>query len=119
MSLEKKIADLTEAVVALTEAMVNGADSKPAKKAEPKAESKPAKKAEPKAEEPAEESAPSLDDVKAVTLKAVSEFNKSGAVKDILKEFGVAKATLLEEKDRASYISKVEAVIADGDDDLV
>ena len=129
MSLEQKLAELTEAVTALTEAMTNGGTTK-AEEEEAPAKKAPAKKA-PAKKAPAKKAAkesdgPTMEEVRD-KLRQVSKEVSPKEARGILGEFDAKKVTDLDEKDYNEVMEMAEEALEgaesedeeeDDDDDI-
>ena len=123
MSLEERIEELTEAVVALTVALNSGAaaaepEPEPEEEPEPEPEPKkaaPRKKAAPKrgAKKPAGPTLATVHD----KLREVQESLGKEAVKEILEEFEVKKASDLEEEDYKEFIEVCDTTLDEAEDE--
>ena len=84
----------------------------PAEQATPKpVETKKVEKlAEPEPTAPSSHVVPSLDDVKAMSVRLAKAKGRQTVV-DLLKEFGAQSGADVKEADRATYIAKAQAMI--------
>lgn len=132
MSIEQAIVGLTAAIEKYTatieKAMVSDIPpiakaEAPAKAAKAEAPAKAAKTAPAKAAA----AAPSegLEEVKALTTKAIKDAGLASEVKEVIAGYGVKKASDLPEKHWAEYIAKVNGLMNGGvdtedeEDDLI
>ena len=120
MSLEERIEELTEAVVALTVALNSGAAAEPEPEEEPEPEppkkaAAPKKKAAPKrgVKKPAGPTLATVHD----KLREVQESLGKEAVKEILEEFEVKKASDLEEEDYKEFIEVCDTTLDEAEDE--
>ena len=121
MSLEERIEELTEAVVALTVALNSGAavttEPEPEPEEEPppppKKAAAPKKKATPKRKAPAGPTLAAVHD----KLREVQESLGKEAVKEILEEFEVKKASDLEESDYKEFIEICDVALDEAEDE--
>ena len=113
MSLEQKLAELTEAVTALTEAMTNGGTTKAeAKEEEAPKKKAPAKKA-PAKKAPAKKEksdGPTMEEVRD-KLRQVSADVSPKEARGILGEFSAKKVTDLDEKDYDEVMEMAEEAL--------
>ena len=131
MSLEQKLAELTEVVTALTEAMTNvGTTKAEAEEEEAPAKKAPAKKA-PAKKAPAKKAAkesdgPTMEEVRD-KLRQVSKEVSPKEARGILGEFDAKKVTDLDEKDYNEVMEMAEEALEgaesedeeeDDDDDI-
>ena len=110
MSLETKIAELTKAVEALTQVILN--DVKTDIQAEAEKVISQAKEVEVEQITPTTDTSATTDDIKALCLKiARTVDNGKDKAKEVLKSVGAVKATDVKGGDIPTVITKLEALL--------